>query len=113
MLSRGSEKRGPPNLFEALTPAYPYMGTCQNDWFVTGTLAHTRYMGYVTEGGSRDIPKGPAEDMKAAREGVRNRLAFQGACNRGLVVRNATTALFGTPPYLRIYICAYLSIYLV
>ena len=63
------------------------MGTCQNDWLVTGPLAHThyipRYMGYVTEGGFRDIPKDfcPAEDMKAARQGVCNRLALQGVCN--------------------------------
>ena len=81
------------------------MGTCQNDWLVTGALAHTRYIpryiGYVTEGGFRDIPQDscPAEDMKAARQGVCNRLAFQGVCNRGLVARNATTPLFGTPPY--------------
>ena len=83
----------------------PDMGTCKNDWLVTGPLAHTRYIpryiGYVTEGGFCDIPKVfcPAEDMKAARQGVCNRLAFQGVCNRGLVARNATTPLFGTPPY--------------
>ena len=81
------------------------MGTCQNDWLVTGPLAHTRYIprciGYVTEGGFRDIPRDfcPAEDIKAARQGVCNRPAFQGVCNRGLVARNATTPLFGTPPY--------------
>ena len=72
------------------------MGTCQNDWLVTGPLAHTRYIpryiGYVTEGGFRDIPK-------VFCQGVCNRLAFQGVCNRGLVARNATTPLFGTPPY--------------
>ena len=82
-----------------------YMGTCQNDWLVTGPLAHSRYIpryiGYVTEGGFRDIPRDfcPAEDIKAARQGVCNRPAFQGVCNRGLVARNATTPLFGTPPY--------------
>ena len=81
-----------------------HMGTCQNEWLVTGPLAHTRYIpryiGYITEGGFRDIPKVfcPAEDMKAARQGVCNRLAFQGVCNRGVVARNATTPLFGTPP---------------
>ena len=81
------------------------MGTCQNDWLVTGPLAHTRYIPryirYVTEGVFRDIPKDfcPAEDVKAARQGVCNRLAFQGVCNRGLVARNATTPLFGTPPH--------------
>ena len=86
------------------------MGTCQNDWLVTGPLAHTRYIpryiGYVTEGDFRDIPKVfcPAEDMKAARQGVCNTLAFQGVCNRGLVARNATTPLFGTPPNIPLYI---------
>ena len=81
------------------------MGTCQNDWLVTGPLAHTRYIsryiGHVTKGGFCDIPKDfcPAEDMKAARQGVCNRLAFQGVCSRGFVGRNATTPLFGTPPY--------------
>ena len=88
---------------------YIYMGTCQNDWLVTGPLAHARYIpryiGYVTEGGFRDIPKDfcPAEDMKAVRQGVCNRPAFQGVCNRGLVARNATTPLFGTPPYIYMY----------
>ena len=83
------------------------MGTCQNDWLVTGPLAHTRYIpryiGYVTEGGCRDIPKVfcPAEDMKAARQGVCNRLAFQGVCNRGLVARNATTP-FSAHPHMSI-----------
>ena len=58
------------------------MGTCRNDWLVTGTLAHTpyihRYIGYVTEAGFRDIPKDfcPVEDMKAERQRVCNRLAF-------------------------------------
>ena len=86
------------------------MGTCQNDRLVTGPLAHTRYIprciGYVTEGGFRDIPKDfcPAEDMKDARQGVCNRLAFQGVCNSGLVARNATTSRFGTPPYIYAYI---------
>ena len=85
------------------------MGTCQNDWLVTGPLAHTRYIpryiGYVTEGGFRDIPQVfcPAEDMRAARQGVCNRLAFQGVCSRGLVALNATTPLFGTPPYMYRY----------
>ena len=80
------------------------MGACQNEWLVTGPLANNRYIpryiGYITEGGFRDIPKVfcPAEDMKAARQGVCNRLAFQGVCNRGVVARNATTPLFGTPP---------------
>ena len=62
---------------------------------------HTRYIGYVTEGGFRDIPKDfcPAEDMKAAGQEVCNRLAFQGVCNRGLVARNATTHRFGITPY--------------
>ena len=84
------------------------MGTCQNDWLVTGPVAHTRYIpryiGYVTEGGFRDIPKYfcPAENTKAARQGVCNRLALQGVCNRGLVARNTTTPLFGTPPYSRV-----------
>ena len=68
------------------------MGTCQSDWLVTGPLAHTRYIpryiGYVTEGGFRDIPKVLCP--------VCNRLAFQGVCNRGLVARNATTPLCGT-----------------
>ena len=82
-----------------------YLGPYIFGWLVTGPLAHTRYIlryiGCVTEGGFRDIPKDfcPAEDMKAARQGVCNRLAFQGVCNRGLVARNATTPLFGTPPH--------------
>ena len=60
------------------------------------------YIGYVREGGFRDIPKDfcLAEDTKATRQRVRNRLAFQGVCNRGLVARNAITPLFGTPSYL-------------
>ena len=105
------------------------MGTCQNDWLVTGPVAHSRYIpryiGYVTAGGFRDIPTYfcPAEDMKAARQGVCNRLAFQGVCNRlafqgvcnrGLVARNATTPLFGTPPYrFHIYISICLCLYYV
>ena len=89
------------------------MGTCQNNWLVTGPLAHTRYIpryiGYVTEGGCRDIPKDfcAAEDMKAARQGVCNRLAFQGVCNRGLVAWNATIPLFDTPPYRYCYTFAW------
>ena len=97
----GSQKLGFP-----FTGNIGNVGTCQNDWLVTGPLAHTRYIphyiGYVTEGGFRDIPRDfcPAEDIKAARQGVCNRPAFQGVCNcnRGLVARNATTPLFGTPP---------------
>ena len=79
------------------------MGTCQNDWLVTGPLAHTRYipryLGYVTEGRFRDIPKDfcPAEDIKPARQGVCNRLAFQGVCNRGLVAQNAITPFSAHP----------------
>ena len=89
------------------------MGTCQNDWPLTGTLAHTRYIpryiGCVTEECFRNIPKDfcPAEDMKAARQGVCNRLAFQGICKRGLVARNATTPLFRHTPYIYIDIYIY------
>ena len=81
-----------------------YVGTCQNDWLVTGPLAHTRYIpryiGYVTEGGIRDIPKKfcLAEDMNAARQGVCNRPAFQEVRNRGLVARNATIPPFRHTP---------------
>ena len=69
------------------------MGTCQNDWLVTGPLAHThcipRYIGYVTEGGFREIPKIYVRMLRDF--GHVTGWRFKRICNRRLWARNATT----------------------
>ena len=98
--------RGAYSLKKKKIYTYIYMGSCQHDWLVTGPLAHTcyipRYIGYVTEGGFRDIPKNlfPAEDMKAARQGVCNRLGY---VTEGLW-RGTRQQPFSAHPHIYIYI---------
>ena len=82
------------------------MGTYQNDWLVTGRLAHTRYIpryiGYVTEGGFRVYPKFLAcgKHEGCAIRGM-NRLAFQETWS-GLAAERDN--LLGAPPDLEMTI---------